>query len=449
MRKAKRIVAMLLAVLMSTGLAACGDSSQKKAEGGDNAGGKVIEASFPSYLTGENVGAKFFLPQVERFNKKYEGKYKLKVEEVPQASYADKIKQLAQQKKLPVLIHSPSSGGIDVQWFRNVVIKNNMSYDLKNFLDSNPTVKGLALDNSLEYCTVDNKVVCMPLITIRPMGLFYNSELYKPEKPIHSMTMDEFVKSVGKSKFAFQTADNGWTTGLLLTAFIANEEGGGELLQQHAETKLYDYTAPAIVNSVKKIQALMKTNASDNSIGAAYADAANSFMSKKSAIICNGPWMSSEFSADSSDKWSNGFKGSSVRADLYPGNIGLVNVRGYGDFWISNSATDEEKELACAFLAFRYSPEEIEAFQLAEGGSAPKLKTSASYQKELRKTQVLADLDEASTSGTVYVPNILDDMPSSVADSEFGKLLPQLADGTLTAEQFCKQLSDKASETKD
>lgn len=446
MKKARKFTAILLAAVLAAGMAAC--SQKNGGESPQGGGGKEIEVSFPSYLTGENVGAKFFLPQVERFNKKYAGKYKLKVEEVPQASYADKIKQLAQQKKLPVLIHSPGSGGIDVQWFRNVAVINNMCYDLTKFLGDNPTVKGLVLDDSLQYCTVDGKVVCMPLITIRPMGLFYNSEMYQPSKPVHSMTMDEFIKSVGTNKFAFQTADNGWTTSLLLTAFIANENGGGRLLQEHAETKLYDYTAPAIVDSVKKIQALMKTNAASNSIGAAYADAANSFMSKGAAIICNGPWMSSEFSSDSSGKWSNGFSGANVEADLYPGGIGLVNVRGYGDFWVSNTATDEEKDLACAFLAFRYSPDEVEAYQLAEGGSAPKLKASSSYQKELKKTKVLADLDEAATSGAIYVPNILDDMPSSVADSEFGKLLPKLADGTLTAEQFCQQLSEKAAETK-
>ena len=37
----------------------------------------VVEVTIPSYRTGEDVGAKFFLPQVERFNEEYAGKYKI------------------------------------------------------------------------------------------------------------------------------------------------------------------------------------------------------------------------------------------------------------------------------------------------------------------------------------------------------------------------------------
>ncbi len=32
------------------------------------------------------------------------------------------------------------------------------------------------------------------------MGLFYNSDLYKPEKAVHDMTVDEFIASLGDSK---------------------------------------------------------------------------------------------------------------------------------------------------------------------------------------------------------------------------------------------------------
>ena len=65
--------------------------AQRKRETGSGTSGEVIEISFPTYMAGENVGAVFFLPQVERFNKAYEGKYKITIEEVPQAAYAIKL----------------------------------------------------------------------------------------------------------------------------------------------------------------------------------------------------------------------------------------------------------------------------------------------------------------------------------------------------------------------
>jgi len=403
-----------------------------------------IVLSFPTYLAGENVGAVFFLPQVERFNEKHKGKYRIEIQEIPQASYAEKIKQLAQQKKLPALVHEPGSGGIDTQWFTNVVVKNDMYYDLSGFLDKHPDIKELCLDESLEFCTVDGEVVCMPMIAVRPTGLFYNSHIYKPEKNIRDMTFDEFAVSLGDNKIAFQTVDNGWTTALMLTALLANEEGGAAILQNNAASKLYDYSDPAIVAAVEKLRSLMESHAAPGSIGAAYADAANSFMSGRAAVIANGPWMSAEFKDESSDKWSGEFKGAHVKADFFPGNVALANTKNYGTFWISSQASEKEIEAALAFLAFRNSPEELEAYLIAEGGDAPKLTYSADFTTELRKTPVLADLSDAVSEHTLYVPSILDIMPASVADAEFGKLLPKLADGSLTAEQFCAELTKKA-----
>ncbi|HBG10744.1 MAG TPA: ABC transporter substrate-binding protein, partial [Clostridium sp.] len=107
----------------------------------ENASGKEIQMTFSTYLAGENVGAVFFLPEVERFNQKYAGKYKIVIEEVPQAQYAEKIKQWAQQNKLPAIVHAPGSGGIDLQWFKSVVLANGMAYDLDEFANANPEGK--------------------------------------------------------------------------------------------------------------------------------------------------------------------------------------------------------------------------------------------------------------------------------------------------------------------
>ena len=438
--KAKRSVALTMAAAMTLGLVV---SNGPLAKADD-----VVEIKFPTYLAGENVGAKFFLPEVERFNEKYEGKYKITVEEVPQASYADKIKQLAQQNKLPVLVHAPGSGGIDTQWFKQVILANDMAYDLSDFAKENPDVAANWVDGSVDFCTVDGKLICKPLSVIKPVGLYYNSSMYTSDKDIKDMSVDEFMESLGDNKIAFQTAENGWTSALLLAALIGNEEGGADLLNNNTDEKLYDYTAEPFVNGVAKLQTLLENNASSNTIGAAYADAANAFMSKSASIICNGSWMSTEFDASSSDKWSNDFNGDDVKATIYPGNIALTNERNYGEFWVSNNATDEEKEAAEAFLAFRDSQEEIEALILAEGGTAPKLTYTDDFTTKLKENRILSELSESMDENTKYVATLGDIFPASVADTEFGKLLPKLADGTLTPEEFCQELTKKAEEAK-
>lgn len=445
--KMKKVTALFMAAAMAagmmTGCAQTGKSTAKNDNGGGN--GTVTQINFPTYKSGENSAAPFFTAQVERFNQKYEGKYKINIEEVPQASYGEKMKQLAQQKKLPVIIHGTGSGEVDVQWFHNVAVANDMCYDLSGWLEKNQAVKDLCIKESLDYNTVGGKVVATPLIVTRPKSVFYNTELYKPEKPVHDMTMDEFLDSVGDNKIAFQTADNGWTTGLLMTAIIANEEGGLDLLNDSVEGMLTDFNQKPVIDAVAKIQELLETKASSNSIGAAYADAANSFMSAQSAIIFNGTWMSTDFEEDSADKWSNGFKGSDVAADLFPGNIGIVTVQVHGD-WIANTATDEEKELALAYFDFVNSQEELEAYMISDGGSAPNMAYTDSFKEKQAQTKVLNDISNATTAETKFAPNLLDIIPTSVAETEFGKLLPKLADGTLTPEQFCEELTKKAAE---
>ena len=447
--KIKKVTALVLASVMVLSLTACGGNKNETSEGGEAKESKgVIELKFPTYLAGENVGATFFLPEIERFNEKYEGKYKITVEEVPQASYADKIKQLAQQNKLPVLVHAPGSGGIDTQWFKQIVLANDMAYDLTEFAEENPDVAANWIPESREFCTVDGKLICKPTSVLKPVGLYYNSSMYTPDKDIRDMTVDEFVDSLGDNKIAFMTAENGWTTALMLTALIANEEGGVELLNSSVNDKLWDYSAPAFVNGVAKLQTILQNNASSNTVGAAYADAANAFMSKNAAVICNGSWMAPEFEEGSADKWSNGFNGEDVKATIYPGNIAFANPSSYGEFWIANTATDEEKEAAEAFLAFRDSQEEIEELVLTEGGVAPQLTYSDNFLAELKKTPLLYELSESMNDETTYCASLGDVFPASVADTEFGKLLPKLIDNTLTPEEFCDELTKKAEEAK-
>lgn len=438
--KLKKATAATLATVMALGAAISGSVCVKADD--------TIELTFPTYLAGENVGATFFLPEVERFNEKYEGQYKITIEEVPQASYADKIKQLAQQNKLPALVHAPSSGGIDTQWFKQVILANDMAYDLTEFAEANPDVAANWVPESRDFCTVDGKLICKPVSVLKPIGLYYNSSMYTADKDIKDMTVDEFMESLGDNKIAFMTAENGWTSALMLAALIANEDGGVELLNGSAEDKLWDYTDPAFVGGVEKLQTMLQNNASSNTMGAAYADAANAFMSKSAAIICNGSWMASEFAEGSEDKWSNDFNGADVKATIYPGNVALVNPRVYGEFWISNTASDEEKEAAEAFLAFRDSQEEIEALLLAEGGNAPAITYSDEYLAEAEKNPILYQLSQSMGEDTVYAASLGDVFPASVADVEFGKLLPKLIDGSLTAEEFCAELTKKAEEAK-
>jgi raffinose/stachyose/melibiose transport system substrate-binding protein len=53
----------------------------------------------------------------------------------------------------------------------------------------------------------------------------------------------------------------------------------------------------------------------------------------------------------------------------------------------------------------------------------------------------------AVNANTILSYSFADAVPSSLADPEFGKLLPLLINGTYTPAQFCNELTIKAKET--
>lgn len=450
----KKVVAMVLAVMMVLALfAGCtggntasqptttsGDTTQATTEAATTQAAGPIEITIPTYKCGQNVGGKFFMPQVERFNKKYEGKYKITLEEVPNDAYNEKIKQLEQQNMLPALVE-----GGEKEWFEKVIIANNKYYDLSSWLDSKAEMKATMIPDSVSYSTKGGKVVSLPLVKVFPIGLYYNSTMMTPSKPVGQMTFDELQAAMGSNKMALMTGENAWTTQLLLTSLVIKNGGASLLVKGATEARITDFSDPIWEKSLTELQVYLKKYASSNMLGAAYADAANNFMSKKSAVICNGPWMAGDFAPEAKDKWSNGFTGDQVKADVYPGNIAIGMPQQYW-WWIPAGTPKDKVEAAEAFMEFVASPAETEAWMLAEGGIAPNLKVSDAFKTELAKNRILSELAGAFNDKTVIAPSFADAAHPSVGDTggAFPKLLPKLVDGSMTPKQMIDEFNKAA-----
>ncbi len=436
-------IAMLLVSIMTfTGCSPVTKTVSSNAASASSKSKDLITLTFPTYRSGENVGAKFFLPQVERFNKKYEGQYKIVIESIPQDSYDTKIKTLAQAASLPSLV----DGIHDTVWLKDFIAKNKLSYDLKSWINENPDIAKLVIKDSLDYCTVDNRVFVLPIYITSPVGSYYNKTMYKPGKAIKNMTVAEFQTSLGANKMAFGTSENAWTTQLFFTSLIANQPGGVELLQKHTDTKLLDFNSDIMINAVTQLQSFLQKNASANTVGGAYADAANAFMSKTASIIWNGPWMFADFDAASKEKWSNGFSGDNVQCDLYPGNFAMANTQTYGTYWIAESASAEQKEAALALISFVCTPAEVETAIFQLGGIAPNLKMSDDFISKTKSNILLTQYLDSFDSNTKIVPTFDDIIYPSVAQPGFPNLLPDLISGKTTPAAFCQKLTDLSKE---
>ena len=405
----------------------------------------VVEVTIPHYKSGENVGAQYFLPMVERFNAEFEGRFKVTIEEIVQDMYKDKIKQLGQQNMLPVVIE----GGIDADWFYDVIVANNLFYDLKDFVDAHPNIKAFFHPDNYAYnTTADGKLATLPTPFVFQMTMYYNSAVWTPSRSINDMSWADVAADLGDAKIAFMTAENAWTTMLSLSSMIAAQPGGAELLNTsiRAEDRIRDFSHPALVAAFAELQTILQNHATANTIGAAYADAANIFMNNGAAIIANGSWMIGDFGPDSADKWGEGFNPDTVHAAVLPGNVALANPIGEG-WWIPSNLPAEQIELGLAFLEFMNRPEELEAQMLLFGGSIPGFEHSEAYLAALAENRLMYEYMTAPDANTIIVRTFSDAIVPSVADPEFGKLLPKLMDGSLTPEAFAAELTKKAAET--
>lgn len=444
----------MVAAIGASAMVSCGNSgntgstagsgSTGTSDSGNAASGEKVTLTLPTYFIGENVGAVYFEPAVERFNAQYEGQYEIKLEEVVEASYADRMATLAQSGKLPVLISGASS-----TWINTIMIPQKLYYDTSSWLKESGIID-LCVPTSVEYSTQeDGSILGIPIVTVSTVGLYYNTALYNPDKAITEMSVDEFVSSLNGQNMAWQTVDNAWTTALFYTSLIANEEGGADWLISFDGEKCYDFNNDYMINAAAKLLEIWNTSGGSTYVGKAYADAANDFMSGNSAVICNGTWMNSEFSEAGSSNWSNGFDGSTVTADYYPGNYAIGSTRGYGRWIVTNNySSDAELEAALKFMEFIYSQPELEEFALIEGCQIPNVEYSENYLSRLESDPLIAAQSEKLNSDTTIVPNVLSIMPDSVANSVFANELTQLVNGATTPEQFCANLTTKSQEAK-
>lgn len=435
----KRVLSFLVATaLMASMFAGCVKTSPVTPS---NSSSPVVltTVTMPTYRFGADAGAKFFVPEVDRFNQKYAGKYKIILEESPSNTHADRIKQLALQNKLPALFQVSDS-----KWVEDYLIKNKKLYNLKSWIDSNPDVKKLFVKDSLDFCTKSDGVYALPLTVLKPTGLYYNSDMFKPAKPITEMTWDEFSTALGDNKIAYQTVEGGWTITLLLTAIVASLDGGADALKAGVQNKIINFNTPMWQQAFKILQSSFLKNGWLNAVGAAYPDAATSFYSKKTAVLPDGTWIID--TVNDSTKWANGFDGSKVVGDYYPGNVAIANPCVY-DWMIPAGLPQNELDLALAFFAFIDSPAEIEAFILGEGGLAPNLTYSDSFKAQIASKKLLNDFATKSNANTKYVPYFTDAIAASLSTGAFSSLLPGLYKGTTTPEKFCTDLTTAAQAT--
>ena len=144
--KFKKTVSLLLAGCMAASMAACGNggdaknsSSESTSESSKSTSEQLeakeddsepVEINYATFMVGSHLSAKAEAKVIEEFNKEYEGKIKVNIEELPSDSaYIDKMKTLAASKALPDVV-------IGKEGIRELAVKNGQAVDLIPYLEA-------------------------------------------------------------------------------------------------------------------------------------------------------------------------------------------------------------------------------------------------------------------------------------------------------------------------
>lgn len=458
--KAKKICSILLtAALAMSLLAGCGGNGDTQEEPGGNTtdesntegedtgdegetSGDVVKVEIPTYRAGEDAGAPFFAGQVERFNEKYAGVYEVEiVHSGGSDEHNEKIKQLGMQGELPVVFQFSDFTYAETNFFND-----DMLYDMSEWLDSNPDLKNIFMPDGMEYVTQeDGSIYALPLAIVRPTGIYYNTQGFTPSKNIRDMTWDELIAEMEEqgALYGFQTAEQAWTLNLTAAAIMGSLDGGSEILQAGLKERITDFSASQWVETFETIKKLYDAVGWTDGLGKTYPDVENAFVNNTVSVLPNGQWVINVLAEDDTN-WGENYDGTMVRGDIFPGNVAQANPCTY-DWYISANASEEELELAKAFLEFINTQEELEAMAIAEGGMVPQTTPTEEFTSAIAESQLLSDFTNIPNDDTVYVPAMHEVVSGAVMDA-YEANLPTFLQGGMSVEEFCQALTTAATE---
>ena len=445
-RKLLRLLATGLVATSALSLVACGSSSASTGEGTvedaqvPTNGDGPIEISYATFMVGSHASAEAETEVIEAFNKEYEGKIKVVVEELPSDdAFVDKMKTLASSKSLPDVV-------IGKNGIRELAIENGQAVDLKPFLEEDAEWMKYVGEDAMNYNMEDDGKVYSISNQRQVVGYFYNKDMFEDAGITPAKTWDEWMSNneklsaKGYTPLALMTGENAWTTNLWLAAYIGTHGADGNKFMN--TTYPESYNTDAVVEGLDLMKECLQKYTTPDAIGAIYANAANNFEQGNVAMIANGPWMCPDFTDET--KSAPGFQ-DKVGVALYPED-GLIAQYEVGYILCTNGKSEAEQQAALEFLKFKTGKYAQSVF-LEKGGVLPLTENVEISDEYKAANPVLAELLEISANAKYTFGNLDNNAHDSVID-EFAVRYPELAYDEITAEEFATHLTEAANASK-
>lgn len=437
-------MAVLLAGLMALSAAGCSGSAPGEAAsaGGatsnsGTASGQEISIKYPTYRVGTQVSAKAEKKIIDGFNEKYKGKIKLEVEELPSdQSYTEKMKVLAASNALPDVVEG-KDGVLELG------IRNGQAIDLSSYVNADADYKKVLGQEAIDANTRDGKLYSISNGR-QLIGYFYNKDLFAKAGITPAKTWDEFMSNCQKlldkgiTPISMMTGENCWTTNLLLSSIIGTADDAGNTFMKTRYPASYD--TPEVKAALEKVKTILGKYTTKDALGAKYDIAANHFLQENTAMICNGPWMTADFT--NTDKAAKGLE-SKVGVALYP-NDGIFAQYEIG--YMVCSADKAKQDAAFEFIKYKTNAD-AQKIMLEDSGTVP-LTNEVQMSDEYKKANpLMAQLIDMSGSAK-YKYNSFDQISYSSVIEEMSKDYPSLSMGDIGVDDMIQAMTAAAAKNK-
>lgn len=443
MKNTKRILAVLLATTMLTGLvtgctgekAATTESKTesvvkedpKKEDTKKDADSKEIV--FWNIST-EGTDQKYTEDSVKRFNEETKSGYK--VTNVPTQN--DQYKQ-----KLTVAMSSGKCPDIYVHWSggpMNEYIESGYADPIDEQMNKDG-YKDKYLDAALAQATYKDKLYAVPYNNCSTAGIFYNKDIYEANGLKVPTTLKELeancdaLVAAGKVPFALANASK-WT-GSMYFMYFASRMGGLEPFNAAVsgtgtfESENFKYAGEKVQEWVDKGYFPEGVNGLDEDAG----QAKQLMYTEEAAMQLSGSWMTSTYKTDSEDFYKNKiawFPFPSIEGGVEDTSIMVGTI---GDNFMSFNA--EGEKLNAAFECATYMNDEKANKIKIDGGKIPPEK------EVVLEDPVVKQVFEATQKASAvqlwydqYLPPAVSEVHQSTCQELFGK--------TITPDEANKEL---------
>ncbi len=433
--------AILLAALMAASVFGCSstpaNTSVASTGSGSGSSSSEVVIKYPTFRVGTNVGAKAEKKIIDGFNEKYKGKIKVEVEELPSdSSYTDKMKVLAASTALPDIVEG-KDGVLEL------AIRNGQAIDLSSYVNADADYKKVIGPDAIKANTRDGKLYSISSGR-QLIGYFYNKDLFAKAGITPAKTWDEFMSNLQKlsdkgiTPISMMTGENCWSTNLLLGAMVGTANStGNEFMTTKYPTS---YNTPEMQASLDKIKTILSKYTTKDAIGAKYDIAANHFLQENTAIIANGPWMTTDFS--NTDKATAGLA-DKIGVALYP-NAGV-----YAQYEIGYMVCSKDKakqDAAFEFIKYKTSAQS-QQIMLEDSGTIP-LTSEVQMSDEYKKSNPLVAQLISLSGNAKFMFNSIDQISYAGVITEMSKDYPSLVSGDMSVQDMTTAMTEAASKNK-